>query len=278
MRKDLEGTEKWVQVLDESEIHLIVKYCAAEIDSRFEGQDVVVACILKGAAYFHVDLTRALTIPHSSYFIEASSYKDSQTQSDELEILSVINPEKFQGKKVVLIDELFDNGKTLSSVKAKIAEKAHIPLDDIFTCVAFKKNKETSEPAPDLCGKVVPDVWLVGYGLDDKQTKRNWTSLYAVPKSEGLSKTADDAMFDNETLNELFVNNRFADAFEQMRNGTYKCEDFEDLKRFRLDILNNAIVEKDICVFTEQVARIRDMLRLDHSNFVALLQIKYDMM
>lgn len=152
---------------------------------------------MKGAVYFHVDLTRMLTIPHSQYFIEASSYHDSQSQSEKVELLSKIVPSKFVGKKVILIDELYDNGTTLNNLKEKISEIAGVKLDDIFTCTIFKKKKETNKPAPDLYGILVPNVWLVGYGLDDMQEKRNWPHLFAVPKSIDIPLTIDDKLFED---------------------------------------------------------------------------------
>ncbi len=183
---------EWCLIFTETEIASYVKKCADYLNHKFSNDDVVVVCILKGAAYFYVDLTRMLTIPHSCYFIEASSYKDSQKQCDQLEILSIINPEKFRGKKVILIDELYDNGCTMYNIKNAISEKAKVALDDIFTCTAFKKNKETSFPQPDLCGVTTPDVWLVGYGLDVKQRYRNLKELYGCPKTEDIPKTVDD--------------------------------------------------------------------------------------
>ena len=182
----------WRLILTERQINDCVQKCADYINPHFHDQDVVVVCILKGAVYFFVDLKRKLTFPHSDYHIEASSYKNSQTQQEELEILSVINPDKFRGKKVILVDELYDNGRTLHNIKLAIAERAQVPMADIFTCTAFRKNKTTLYPAPDLCGLTMPDVWLVGYGLDDRQKYRNLTELYACPKAPGLPETEDD--------------------------------------------------------------------------------------
>ncbi len=191
----------WRLILTEGEIQQAVQNCADHINQNFQNQEVVVACILKGAVYFFVDLTRKLTIPHSCYFIEASSYHGSQ-QAQELEILSVIQPEKFQGKKVILIDELFDNGETLHRVKVAISEKAQVSLEDIFTCTVFRKDKDTKLEPPDLCGITTPDVWLVGYGLDDRQHKRNLTDLYGCPKVEGIAKSDDDVIFDDPLIHE----------------------------------------------------------------------------
>lgn len=198
--EDRDGsTKNWKLLITENEINKINDYVADEINKKFIGKKIVIASILKGAVYFTVDLTRRLTIPYSLYFIEASSYKNKQTQCEELELLSKIIPSKFEGKTVILIDELFDNGLTLHQVKSKLlSEVPTLKEDDIFTCVLFKKDKETSYPSPDLIGfNNLPNVWVVGYGLDDKQEKRGWKHLFAVPKSEGIIKHSHDNLFDD---------------------------------------------------------------------------------
>jgi hypoxanthine phosphoribosyltransferase len=154
---------------------------------------------LKGAAYFTVDLSRKMVTYHSLYFLETSSYKNGQTQSKDL-ILPLINPDKFVGRKVVLVDELCDNGKTMELVKQSILKNTQVKNCDILTCVAFKKEKERVYPEPDIFGAALPDVWLVGHGLDDRQEKRNLTQLYGVPKSECVKKTIDDIIFYNENI------------------------------------------------------------------------------
>ncbi len=192
----------WKLILTKDEIAAVNQKIADFINKKFLGENVILVCILKGAIYFHADLSRLLEIPHSEYFVEASSYKNSQTQSECIELLSVIVPDKFINKKVVLIDELYDNGNTLNNVKAKIVEVANVNPSDIFTCTIFKKDKKTTCPDPDLYGIVVPNVWLVGYGLDDKQEKRSWPYLFAVPKAEGIELTMDDELFDNSEFYE----------------------------------------------------------------------------
>lgn len=199
-RKDLRGVDvakEWRLILTSEEIKLAIQELAKIINHKFENKNVVVVCILKGASYFFVDLTRELIIPHSTYFIEASSYRDSQTQS-EVEVCSRIVPSKFENKEVILIDELYDNGSTLEMIRNKIIKVGNVPQEKIFTCTLFKKNKKTNHPEPNLYGLIVPDVWLVGYGLDDCQEKRNWTYLYACPKSVNALASEDDLLFESE--------------------------------------------------------------------------------
>jgi hypoxanthine-guanine phosphoribosyltransferase len=83
---------------------------------------------------------------------------------------SVLVPSKFDNKTVVLVDELYDNGTTLNAVKAKLMEELNLPSERIFTCCLFRKSKTTNAIPPDLVGfDDLPDLWLVGYGLDDAQ-------------------------------------------------------------------------------------------------------------
>ena len=86
---DVAGT--WKLILTKKEIKSCVKRCAAIINEKFEGKNIVVACLLKGAAYFFTDLTNEMIIPYSSYFIEASSYKNKQTQNEEIPLYIQFN-------------------------------------------------------------------------------------------------------------------------------------------------------------------------------------------
>src|SRR5208282_4632974 len=130
----------------------------------------------------------------SCYFIEATSYHDNQ-HGGPLNIMSSIEPSKFVEREVIIIDELYDNGRTLLEMCEAIHQKAHVPYERIFTTTLFRKNKKTAFPPPDLFGAWVPNVWLVGCGLDDKQEKRGWTSLWGVPKTDPSQKTEDDRIF-----------------------------------------------------------------------------------
>lgn len=177
----------------------MIQWLAEVINRKFNSEKIVVTCILKGCAYFLVDLTKKLTIPHSIYFIEASSYHDEQLQGETIEILSLLVPSKFQGRKVILLDELYDNGFTLQAVKHKLIDETKIQASDIFTCTLFHKSKSHNQyELPNLVGfRDLPDLWYVGYGLDDKQEKRNWPHLYAMPKLPGVPRGPDDLIFES---------------------------------------------------------------------------------
>lgn len=196
-KSEMEKLKQWKMIMTPDEIQFCVKKCADIINKRFANDKIIVVGILKGCVYFFTDLTKQLILPQSWYFIDASSYYNSQTQSDKVTIIGSIEPSKFVDRQVVLIDELFDSGKTLNDIKRAIMEKAAVPPERIYTCTLFKKNIITKYPEPDLYGISVPNIWLVGYGLDDCQEKRNWTYLYGVPKESGSVETDDDIIFKN---------------------------------------------------------------------------------
>jgi hypoxanthine phosphoribosyltransferase len=192
------GTEGWKLLLHKDEINVLIDTLAYQINKKFKGQPLVIAPILKGAVYFCVDLT----IPYSLYFLEASSYKNSQTQEENVDFSNTIVPSKFQGKKVLLIDELFDNGKTLATVKDALIKYTDLCSNDITTCCLFQKEKQSKYPHPDLVGiNYLPDVWYVGYGLDDEQTKRGFEHLFMKPREKNLQNEHDIVFYYNAHQN-----------------------------------------------------------------------------
>lgn len=187
-------------ILSEAEIDRGVQKVADFLNNNYVGEKIVLCGILKGAFIFITDLCRKLRRPYSIYFVEASSYS-GQKQSDNVELLSRIVPSKFEGRRVILVDELLDNGHTMHTMMQHLMTELSIPRAQITTCVLFEKHVATRDKSYDaeLCGiPNLPNVWLVGYGLDDNGTKRGWTELIAVPKIPGVPKSPDDAIFDAE--------------------------------------------------------------------------------
>ena len=199
-REDLNGVDvlkEWRMLLTKKEIKVCVKHMAYNIQEKFRGKRLVIVCILRGCVYFFTDLTRNLTIPHSCYMLEMSSYHDAQTQS-KIEILSLIQANKFKDiDAVLIIDELRDNGTTMETAKQLIIKEGNVAPEKVFTAALFEKNHNTPFSPLDFVGIVTPNVWLVGMGLDNFQHMRNWTYLYACPKADGVDKDHDDKMFDD---------------------------------------------------------------------------------
>ena len=105
------------------------------------------------------------------------------------------------GRSVLVVDELYDRGHTMKQVCASLIATPELGLTaaDVRRCVLWSKaSKEQTETALDFVGLYLPNVWVVGYGLDDNGEKRGWKYLFAEPKADGVEKSQDDVLFDND--------------------------------------------------------------------------------
>jgi len=179
-------------ILTHEEIDAGVRIVSRRVETWSKGERIVLIGILKGAFMFMSDLCRTLMRPYSVYFVEASSYGDEREQKKGgVSIASDIPASKFYDSitkrphKIVLCDELLDNGKTMEEMKQHLLKRlsaTHTDAD-ILTTALFSKRRDRTYPEADVTGITdLPDLWLVGYGLDDRGTKRGWTEVFAIPK------------------------------------------------------------------------------------------------
>lgn len=169
--------KKWKVLYSETSMENVIDKLAKKLQKDFGHLDnVVLLCILKGAVYFTVDISRKLKMKHKLYFLEVSSYKDEMKRGDNTYILNDLNQEFLCDKHVIILDELCDTGHTLKAVKDALLEI--LPEESITTCVMMKKNID-SVIIPDYMGiDKVPNLWLKGYGLDNKGFDRETKEVY----------------------------------------------------------------------------------------------------
>ncbi len=150
-------------MLTAEEIQERVKTLAAEIDADYaDVQRVVLIGILKGAFIFLADLTRKLSVPHMVDFMSLSSYGDRTTPNGAVRlILDLRKPIK--DEHVIIVEDIVDTGQTMSYLYNTL--KGRKPAS-LRTCTLFKKDREHLEVPLDYLGFEIPDVWVVGYGLD----------------------------------------------------------------------------------------------------------------
>lgn len=192
----------WPIMMTDSEIAQCCAYVAEQINTSFRnhGKPIVLVGVLKGVYVFLADLTRHITVPHSVYFVEAGSYGDGQVQAGQVQLKTPLDPGKLRGHTVILVDELFDHGLTMHTLRSALLNHPELGLAaaDVVTCVLFSKASGTDLPQPDIVGiSELPNVWLVGYGLDVGGEKRGWSHLFACPKIPGVPASADDVIFED---------------------------------------------------------------------------------
>jgi hypoxanthine phosphoribosyltransferase len=150
-------------LISETDIQSRVKELAKQISLDFKDVErLYIIGILKGAFIFLADLTRQLSIPHVVDFMAVSSYGRTSV-SGAVRILMDLR-ESIEGETVLIVEDIVDTGDTLHYLQDILLSRRPA---SIHTCVfAQKERSKTAEVQVDYLGFKIPDVWVVGYGLD----------------------------------------------------------------------------------------------------------------
>ncbi|HEB01827.1 MAG TPA: hypoxanthine phosphoribosyltransferase [Nitrospirae bacterium] len=156
-----------------------VKEIADQVSRDFIGKELVVISILKGAFMFTSDLVRHIKVPLTMDFIIASSYLKTDSTGD-ITIHSDIR-ENIMDKDVLLVEDIIDSGVTLNYIRERLLQRRPSSLK-ICGLLDKRARREVDVPI-DYVGFEIPDVFVVGYGLDYDNKYRNLPYL-AVFKKE----------------------------------------------------------------------------------------------
>jgi len=162
------GEVERVLITDE-QIARRVKSLARKIERDFRGSETVVVSLLNGTVMFLADLIRHLNLPLRLDFLGVSSYGPG-TESRELVFTKELRLD-VRGRDVLLVDDILDTGKTMSRVLPKIQA---LKPRRIKICVLLDKpSRRTENIQADYTGFEIPDLFVVGYGLDFAERYRN---------------------------------------------------------------------------------------------------------
>ena len=154
----------------EDQIKERVKELAGKIRRDFEGKELLTVGILRGAVIFYADLVRALERPVSMNFMVLSSYGASSYSTGAVRIQYDLE-EDIAGKNVLIVEDIVDTGLTLHYLTKTLESRNPGSLK---TCSLFDKpDRRKIDFNPDYVGFKVPDVFIVGYGLDYAGKYRN---------------------------------------------------------------------------------------------------------
>ena len=165
--------EKSRILLGEQEITGIIRTLARQIAAVFAGRPLQLLGLLRGCQPFMADLSRELyrlDVPLTMHYVQARSYVgrrpgDTVTLAGE-ELLRDLKPEA----PVLVLDDIFDTGATIRRLAAWLSARG---CDEVKVGVLLQKQgREDCSGLVDFCGAVIPDVFVVGYGLDYNQQYR----------------------------------------------------------------------------------------------------------
>jgi hypoxanthine phosphoribosyltransferase len=158
----------------------------AEISRDYAGEEVVLVCILKGAFLFMADLCRHLQVPVNTGFMAISSYGNSTVSSGVVRILKDLN-ESIEGKNILIIEDIVDTGLTLSYIAALLESRK--PKSLKICALTNKPQCRKKDVKISYCGFVLPNEFVVGYGLDYCDYYRNLPYI-GVLKPEVYTESA----------------------------------------------------------------------------------------
>ncbi len=164
------GDKRERTLFSREEICNKVKELGVIISKDYKDKDLVVISLLRGSFIFTADLVRELAIPVNVDFITTASYGHEETSTGNVEIVHDLRTD-VKGKDVLIVDDIIDSGYTLQKVAEHLNNKQ---INSLKICVMLDKpTRRKVDLNPDYVGFSIPDVFIVGYGLNYGDHYRN---------------------------------------------------------------------------------------------------------
>jgi hypoxanthine phosphoribosyltransferase len=165
-------------VISEADLQQRIAELGAEISRDFQGQDLLLVCILRGGIVFLTDLMRKITVPHTLDFMVVSSYMVGARQSSGQARISLDLRTDIFNRNVLLIEDIVDSGYTIQAVLDVLGVRKPKTLN---VCVLLDKAERREVDVPiHYRGFTIPDKFVFGYGLDVDEYYRNLTFVGAL--------------------------------------------------------------------------------------------------
>jgi hypoxanthine phosphoribosyltransferase len=167
--------KNFTKYLSRHEIDAAVQSLANRINADYEGKEVVLVGVLKGAIIFMADLVRHLKVDAEVEFVRLSSYGKARTSTGTVTILKDIQGD-IRGKHVLIVEEIIDSGRTLKFLYERL--KASGPASVEIVTLLDKEAKRVVDVPVKYVGRTIDDQFLIGYGLDLEERCRNLPDVY----------------------------------------------------------------------------------------------------
>ena len=167
-------------LVSEEEINLICKQLGEKISADYEGKQLVLVGMLKGAMPFMMELAKRITLPVEMDFIQTSSYHGGTSSTTAVMFKKDIET-NIVGKHVLLIDDVVDTAKTITKVLEIFKGRGALSIE--LCCLLDKPEGRVVPYEAKYVGKTIPNEFVIGYGLDYNEHYRNLPYV-AVVKDE----------------------------------------------------------------------------------------------
>lgn len=169
-------SEKPVEIIGAEAIQTRVRELAAAVQRDTPEGELTVCAVMTGSLFLAADLVRYLTVPTRLVTVEATSYRGGTTPG-RLVVRGIV-PEKVRGHDVLLLDDIYDSGRTMEALVKRLRRRG---ATRVRTCVLLRKLREDVPDCPaDFVGFEVPNEFVVGYGMDYDGRYRNLPSIARI--------------------------------------------------------------------------------------------------
>lgn len=168
-------------LLSEEEVNERIRQIGEQINKDFAGKEVHLICVLKGGSFFMCELAKRITLPLSLDFMSVSSYGSGTVSSGVVKIVKDLD-DSIADKEVIVVEDIVDSGRTLSYL-LKILKERH-PKSLHLCTLLDKPDRRVTDVKVDYTGFVIPDEFVVGYGLDYDQKYRNLPYIGVVENDD----------------------------------------------------------------------------------------------
>lgn len=166
-------------LIDQKEIKSKIIQLSQRIDLDYKDEEIVILMILKGAFVFVSDLIREIKTPFSIETINCSSYSQRGKKRGELTVSGLENLD-LKSKNVLIIDDIFDSGNTISTVIKEVSKQNPLSIKSGVLLVKKTQKKIKNVIYPDYYLFEIEDKFVVGYGLDYKEYFRGLKGIYFI--------------------------------------------------------------------------------------------------
>lgn len=165
--------EQMVPFLPSAEIAELVDQLASQIESDYEGKELVFICPLRGSVHFTADLMRKIDLPQQVDFVHVQASQ----RGGVIKIVKDISTD-ITNKHVIIVEEIIDTGRTLSFLRSRLF--ASNPASLKIVALLDKPARRELPIKADYIGKTIDDRYVVGYGMDSEEIGRNYPDIYTM--------------------------------------------------------------------------------------------------
>lgn len=169
------------RLIEQDEIQKRVHSLGEELSELYRGKDLTVVGVLTGCMLFLADLVRTIDVPHRIGVVQASSYRGETTIPGDLIVDTSLLPD-IRGRDVLIVDDIFDTGQTLKRLVGSL--QRYEPNSIRTAALLVKEGRAEVEMTPDFHVFQIPDVFVIGYGLDYNDDYRHLPFIGALDESD----------------------------------------------------------------------------------------------